>query len=64
MPPRRAIAIAAAGLAVLVAVYFLKVWHAEGICAELGGVWEQDGFTGECRFYEKNGRQSAPNKGL
>ena len=53
MHPVRMLAIVTAVVAVLVAVYLLKVWHAQGICDELGGVWEQDGWVGECRFIEK-----------
>lgn len=59
-PPARVAAILVAVAAVLVAVYLLKVWHAQGICAELGGLWQQDGWVGECHFIEKSGRWPAP----
>ncbi len=57
MKPRRTLAVVGAVLALLVAVYGLKVWHAQGICDELHGQWEQDGWVGECRFLERDGQR-------
>ena len=37
------------GLVVVIVVFGLKVWHAQGICADLSGRW----FDGECHFDEK-----------
>jgi hypothetical protein len=47
-PPRAALLIMGA-LLVLVAVFALKVWHAQGICLELGGQWD----GAECIFSEQ-----------
>lgn len=37
------------GLLLVVVVFALKVWHAQGICDDLGGRWTD----GECHFDEK-----------
>ena len=37
------------GLVVVLVVFGLKVWHAQGICADLSGRWAE----GECYFDEK-----------
>ena len=38
------------GLMVVIAVFGLKVWHAQGICGDLGGSWSD----GECNFDEQS----------
>jgi hypothetical protein len=47
-PPRVALMVTGV-LLVLVAVFALKVWHAHGICIELGGQWDDT----ECVFSEQ-----------
>ncbi len=37
------------GLMLVLVVFALKVWHAQGICVDLGGRWAD----GECYFDEK-----------
>ncbi|MDO9314138.1 MAG: hypothetical protein Q7T97_06300 [Burkholderiaceae bacterium] len=37
------------GLVVVLVVFGLKVWHAQGICTDMSGRW----FEGECYFDEK-----------
>jgi hypothetical protein len=59
MPQLRLAMVLSGVFVVLGLVYWLKVWHAQGICAELGGVWEQAGLVGECRFIDKNGTRPA-----
>ncbi len=46
------------GLVVVIAVFGLKVWHAQGICGELGGRWS----VGECYFDEKSAVGGAPRR--
>ncbi len=43
---------ALAGLLVIVAVFCLKVLHAEEVCSDMSGVWVQ----GDCVFAEKTVR--------
>lgn len=46
------------GLVVVIAVFGLKVWRAQGICGELGGRWA----GGECYFDEKPVVAGAPRR--
>lgn len=43
------VALMLGALVLVLAVFALKVWHAQGICADLGGRWAD----GECYFDEK-----------
>jgi hypothetical protein len=40
---------ALAGLVVIVAVFGLKVLHAQGVCSDMSGIW----VHGDCVFDEK-----------
>jgi hypothetical protein len=46
------------GLVVVIAVFGLKVWHAQGICGDLGGRWA----GGECYFDEKPATAGVPRR--
>ena len=48
MALKQKVLVALAALVVVVAVFGLKVWHAQGICAEFQGRWDD----GECHFDE------------
>lgn len=43
------LAVVAAGLALVALVFWLKVEHAVGVCAEAGGRWRD----GDCLFDER-----------
>ncbi len=54
MGARRIVAVVALVWVVLAAVYALKVWHAQGVCADLGGQWDPEPWLGDCKFIEKS----------
>ncbi len=45
-------------LVMVIAVFGLKVWHAQGICGDLGGRWA----GGECYFDEKPAVAEMPHR--